>query len=90
MKDAGIEFKDTRYAYDDTWPKTSEMLQQQEITRTGKVPALQYNGTSLTQSCSVFPSDNRTLLITRSIFQSCATYLVSLAVTTERQLWRST
>ncbi|KAH8669150.1 hypothetical protein BX600DRAFT_461285 [Xylariales sp. PMI_506] len=49
LKDAGIECKDMRYAYDETWPKTSEKLQQQGLTRTGKVPVLEYNGENLTQ-----------------------------------------
>ncbi|KAJ3537608.1 hypothetical protein NM208_g4449 [Fusarium decemcellulare] len=49
LKDAGIEFKEVRYAYDDTWPATSEKLQEKGITRTGKVPSLEYNGLFLTQ-----------------------------------------
>ncbi|KAJ6011975.1 hypothetical protein N7499_013056 [Penicillium canescens] len=49
MKDAGINFKEVRYAYDKTWPKISKILQEQGITRTGKVPALEYQGLILTQ-----------------------------------------
>ncbi|CAG9982904.1 unnamed protein product [Clonostachys byssicola] len=49
LKDAGIEVKDVRYAWDDTWPKTSEKLVQQGLTRTGKLPVLEYNGLKLSQ-----------------------------------------
>ncbi|KAH8892891.1 glutathione S-transferase [Thozetella sp. PMI_491] len=49
LKDAGIQFQETRYAYDGTWPETSKRLQQQGITRTGKVPVLDYNDSKLTQ-----------------------------------------
>lgn len=49
LKDAGVDIKEVRYPWDDTWPETSKKLQQQGITRTGKVPALEYNGTILTQ-----------------------------------------
>jgi glutathione S-transferase len=51
MKDAGIRVKEVRYAYDETWPNTSKMLQEQGITRTGKVPALEYQGLILIQAC---------------------------------------
>lgn len=49
LKDAGIEFKDIRYKYDDTWPATSKKLHEQGITRTGKVPVLEYKGLTLSQ-----------------------------------------
>ncbi|TPX07178.1 uncharacterized protein E0L32_010881 [Thyridium curvatum] len=49
LRDAGIAIKDVRYKFDDTWPATSEKLRQQGITRTGKLPALEYKGTVLTQ-----------------------------------------
>ncbi|RAO64956.1 uncharacterized protein BHQ10_000968 [Talaromyces amestolkiae] len=49
LKDAGIDFEDVRYAYDHTWPATSEELKGKGITITGNVPALEYNGTILTQ-----------------------------------------
>lgn len=49
LKDAGIDFQDNRYAYDDTWPATSTDLRDGGISRTGKVPVLQYNGTFLNQ-----------------------------------------
>jgi hypothetical protein len=51
MKDAGIDFKEVRYAYDETWPKISKILQEQGVTRTGKVPAVEYQGLILTQVC---------------------------------------
>ncbi|CAG9948347.1 unnamed protein product [Clonostachys rosea f. rosea IK726] len=49
LKDAGIEVKDIRYAWDETWPKTSEKLVQQGLTRTGKLPVLEYKGLKLSQ-----------------------------------------
>lgn len=49
MKDAEIEYQDIRYAYDDTWPNTSEELKQKGLTRTGKVPAVEYKGVILNQ-----------------------------------------
>lgn len=52
LKDAGIDFEYVRYPYDTTWPQTSEKLQQQKITRSGKLPALEYGNQVLTQvSC---------------------------------------
>ncbi|KAH7224263.1 uncharacterized protein BKA55DRAFT_584351 [Fusarium redolens] len=49
LKDAGIDFKELRYTYPDTWPETSEKLKQQGITRTGSLPSLEYKGLILTQ-----------------------------------------
>ncbi|KAH8807095.1 putative glutathione S-transferase [Xylogone sp. PMI_703] len=49
LKDAGIEFQDNRYAYDDTWAATSKELKEKGITRTGKIHALEYNGMILHQ-----------------------------------------
>ncbi|KAL5359569.1 hypothetical protein BJX96DRAFT_148689 [Aspergillus floccosus] len=49
LKDAGIEVKEIRYPYDDTWKQISEKLRQQGITRTGQVPALEYKGSIITQ-----------------------------------------
>ncbi|KAI2948949.1 hypothetical protein CBS147323_10980 [Aspergillus niger] len=49
LKDAGIEFTEVRYPYDDTWPQVSKKLQEQGISRTGLVPALEYKGKILTQ-----------------------------------------
>ncbi|PWY74472.1 hypothetical protein BO94DRAFT_524307 [Aspergillus sclerotioniger CBS 115572] len=49
LKDAGIEFTEVRYPYDDTWPQSSQKLQDQGITRTGQLPALEYKGHILTQ-----------------------------------------
>lgn len=54
LKDAGIDFEDVRYAYDHTWPATSEELKGKGITITGNVPALEYNGTILTQVYDLF------------------------------------
>ncbi|PYI05162.1 hypothetical protein BO78DRAFT_398345 [Aspergillus sclerotiicarbonarius CBS 121057] len=49
LKDAGIEFTEIRYPFDDTWPQNSQKLQEQGISRTGAVPALEYQGHILTQ-----------------------------------------
>lgn len=49
LKDAGIEFTEVRYPYDDTWPQASKKLQEQGISRSGLVPALEYKGKILTQ-----------------------------------------
>ncbi|PLB50082.1 glutathione S-transferase [Aspergillus steynii IBT 23096] len=49
LKDAGIEVKQVRYPMDATWPQQSETLKAQGISRTGKVPSLEYKGQILTQ-----------------------------------------
>ncbi|KAH6894709.1 glutathione S-transferase [Thelonectria olida] len=49
MRDAEFEFEDVHYAYDDTWPAVSKTLDPKELGRTGKLPALEYNGKILTQ-----------------------------------------
>lgn len=56
MKDAGVDFEDVRYAYDDTWPATSAELKAKGVTVTGHVPALEYNGTILIQVCRLLSS----------------------------------
>ncbi|KAJ5361123.1 Glutathione S-transferase/chloride channel C-terminal [Penicillium brevicompactum] len=49
LKDTGIDFKDVRYPYDNTWPDTSKKLRQSGLTRTGQLPALEYGGLVITQ-----------------------------------------
>ncbi|EIT74589.1 glutathione S-transferase [Aspergillus flavus] len=49
LMDAGIEIKEVRYPYDETWGENSKKLQQQGITRTRKLPALEYQGLILSQ-----------------------------------------
>ncbi|CEL01193.1 hypothetical protein ASPCAL00781 [Aspergillus calidoustus] len=49
LKDAGFEFDDVRYAYDDTWPETSKKLKQEGLTRTGLLPVIEHKGEKLTQ-----------------------------------------
>jgi glutathione S-transferase len=49
LKDAGLDFQDNRYAYDESWAVTSLDLQKRGVTITGKVPVLEYNGTILSQ-----------------------------------------
>lgn len=49
LKDAGIDFKDIRYKFDDTWPATSADLKSKGISLTGKVPVLEYKGQLLAQ-----------------------------------------
>lgn len=53
MKDAGIDYEEVRYPWDETWPQKSKTLQDQGITRTGKLPALEYQGLILTQVCYI-------------------------------------
>ena len=45
--------KQALYLSDATWPQQSETLKEQGITRTGKLPALEYKGQILTQVSSV-------------------------------------
>lgn len=52
LRDAGIEFEDVRYPFDGSWAATSAWLREKGISRTGKVPALEYHGTILTEVCS--------------------------------------
>ncbi|GAB1192540.1 hypothetical protein APSETT444_001732 [Aspergillus pseudonomiae] len=49
LHDAGVEFNDVRYPYDDTWPAASAELKQKGLSVTGKVPVLEYEGQILTQ-----------------------------------------
>ncbi|KFY43315.1 hypothetical protein V495_04020 [Pseudogymnoascus sp. VKM F-4514 (FW-929)] len=49
LKDAGIEVEQARYPFDTTWPQQSEILKERGITRTGKVPAVEYKGQILNQ-----------------------------------------
>ncbi|CAG7923786.1 unnamed protein product [Penicillium olsonii] len=49
LKDTGIDFKEVRYPYDNTWPETSKKLRQSGLTRTGHLPALEYGGSVITQ-----------------------------------------
>ncbi|KOC10116.1 putative glutathione S-transferase [Aspergillus flavus AF70] len=49
LMDAGIEIKEVRYPYDETWGENSKKLQQQGITRTRKLPVLEYQGLILSQ-----------------------------------------
>ncbi|KAJ5088914.1 glutathione S-transferase [Penicillium angulare] len=49
LKDAGIEVHQARYPWDASWSQQSESLKKQGITRTGKVPSLEYKGRILTQ-----------------------------------------
>jgi glutathione S-transferase len=49
LMDAGIEIEEVNYPYDETWVENSKKLHQQGITRTRKVPALEYQGLILTQ-----------------------------------------
>ncbi|KAL7947563.1 glutathione S-transferase [Trichoderma barbatum] len=49
LKDAGIEYQDLRYPYDGTWHETSTELNRKGLTRTGKLPALEFKGAILNQ-----------------------------------------
>ncbi|QYT00309.1 hypothetical protein H0G86_007396 [Trichoderma simmonsii] len=50
LKDAGLEYQDIRYSYPgETWQNTSDELKRRGLTRTGKLPAVEYNGHVLNQ-----------------------------------------
>ncbi|KKP02763.1 hypothetical protein THAR02_05152 [Trichoderma harzianum] len=50
LKDAGIEYQEIRYSYPgEKWQKTSDELKRQGLTRTGKLPAVEYNSHVLNQ-----------------------------------------
>ncbi|KAJ5598887.1 glutathione S-transferase [Penicillium lagena] len=49
LQDAGIKFEDKRYSPGDNWAATSTDLQAKRLSRTGKVPVLEYNGAILNQ-----------------------------------------
>lgn len=51
LKDAGIEYRESRYPMNATWAENSAKLKQQGISRTGKVPVLEYKGVILSQVC---------------------------------------
>ncbi|KAK5046138.1 hypothetical protein LTR84_008595 [Exophiala bonariae] len=53
FKDAGVEFEDIRYPYDDTWPAAKEKLKAQGLSATGLVPVLEYDGAILTQHIAI-------------------------------------
>lgn len=91
MKDAGIEFEDIRYPHDATWPATSKELQKRGISRTGKVPVLEYNDINLSQVEDLsITSDGFELTMSHSTSQLCATSPEGLAATTEIRAWKNT
>lgn len=49
LQDAGIDFDEKRYPYDDNWPATSAKLKQEGLTPTGKLPSIEYKGKVLIQ-----------------------------------------
>ncbi|KAJ5449846.1 glutathione S-transferase [Penicillium daleae] len=49
LVDAGLPFQDIRYPYDDSWATTASKLLENGISRTGKVPVLEYNDNKLSQ-----------------------------------------
>lgn len=51
LVDAGLPFQDIRYPYDDSWATTASKLLENGISRTGKVPGLEYNDNKLSQVC---------------------------------------
>ncbi|KAE8344905.1 hypothetical protein BDV24DRAFT_148744 [Aspergillus arachidicola] len=53
LKDAGVEFNDVRYPYDDTWPAASAVLKEKGLSVTGRVPVLEYEGKILTQHLAI-------------------------------------
>jgi hypothetical protein len=77
LKDAGIDFQDNRYPYDGTWPAAKVGLQEKGISRTGKVPVLEYDGALLTQVSHIYIFNDLKCLnnLFPSILQSCASLL---------------
>ncbi|KAJ5898769.1 hypothetical protein N7495_003513 [Penicillium taxi] len=61
MKDAGIDFTEDRFPWDKTWPQKSKALQNQGLTRTGKVPVLEYQGLILSQHIPILRYISRDL-----------------------------
>ncbi|KAE8138989.1 glutathione S-transferase [Aspergillus pseudotamarii] len=49
LMDAGIDIKEVRYPYDETWSENSKKLQQRGLTRTRKLPTLEYQDLILSQ-----------------------------------------
>ncbi|PHH83250.1 hypothetical protein CDD82_2670 [Ophiocordyceps australis] len=49
LVDAGIDFDDRRYPWDDTWSSTSTNLKNKAISRSGKIPVLEYNDAHISQ-----------------------------------------
>jgi glutathione S-transferase len=56
LHDAGIDFEDKRYPFNDTWKATSKELQEKGISKTGRVPVLEYKGVFLAQVSTSSPS----------------------------------
>ena len=49
FKDAGIDYKELLYKVDATWPENKKKLLEQGITRTGQLPAIEYDGHKFNQ-----------------------------------------
>ncbi|KUM55811.1 hypothetical protein ACN42_g11425 [Penicillium freii] len=49
LKDAGLDYKDVRYPYDNTWAENRKRLRESGLTRTGQLPTLEYGGSVITQ-----------------------------------------
>lgn len=49
LKDAGLDYKEVLYPYDNTWAETSKKLRERGLTRTGQLPTLEYGGSVITQ-----------------------------------------
>lgn len=71
MRDAGIQFQDIRYAFDDTWQETSKGLKEKGISPTGKLPVLEYKGKLLSQvSKTAFISFQKVILSEQFAFST--------------------
>jgi hypothetical protein len=51
LADAGLPYQDVRYPFDDSWAASASQLRENGISRTGKVPVLEYNNNKLSQVC---------------------------------------
>ncbi|CEJ82283.1 hypothetical protein VHEMI02359 [[Torrubiella] hemipterigena] len=61
LQDAGIEYKDVRYKFDATWPASQAELKAKGISKTGRLPSLEYNGQILSQHVPIMRYFSRKL-----------------------------
>lgn len=49
LKDAGVDYEEKLYPYDDSWAAKKAQLVKDGITKTGQLPSLEYKGQVLIQ-----------------------------------------
>lgn len=89
LKDAGIEVKQSLYPSDATWPQQSENLKAQGITRTGKLPALEYKERVLIQVSRATDTVFQNRVDNSSTFLSCDISLAILEAMMGKQIGRN-